>query len=104
MRAFLAAYAAGWRDYIEGDPAPGQAALKAANPNNTDEFLVWSRQKIIDERLVGGRDAVPVGDLSRAVRIEPARFARQIGMLEALGLVPPGKITPDTVMTTEFLP
>lgn len=104
LRAFLAAYAAGWRDYIEGDPAPGQAALKAANPNNTDEFLAWSRQKIIDERLVGGRDATPAGDLSRAGRIEPARFAGQIAMLEELGLVAPGKITPDTVMTTDFLP
>lgn len=103
LKAFLAVYAAGWRDYIEGDPAPGQAALKAANPNNTDEFLAWSRQKIIDERLVGGR-AFPADDLSRAVSIEPARFAGQIKMLEDLGLVPVGKITPDTVMTSEFLP
>jgi len=104
LRAFLSAYAAGWRDYLQGDPAPGQAALKAANPNNSDEFLAWSRQKIIDERLVGGREAVPAGDLARAGRIEAARFAVQIATLEDLGMVAPGKLTPGTVMTTDFLP
>ena len=104
LRAFLSAYAAGWRDYLQGDPAPGQVALKVANPNNTDDFLAWSRQKIIDERLVGGRDASPAGDLTRAGRIEASRFAVQIATLEELGLVSPGKLTPDTVMTTEFLP
>lgn len=104
LRAFLSAYAAGWRDYLQGDPAPGQAALKAANPNNSDEFLAWSREKILAERLVGGRDAVPTGDLSRAGRIEAARFAKQITTLEELGLVAPGKLTPGTVMTTDFLP
>ena len=52
---------------------------------------------------MGGR-AFPVNDLSRAVRLVPARFAGQIKMLEDLGLVPVGKITPDTVMTSEFLP
>lgn len=104
LRAFLSAYAAGWRDYLEGDPAPGQAALKAANPNNSDEFLAWSREKILAERLVGGRDAVPAGNLSRAGRIEATRFAKQIATLEELGLVAPGKLTPGTVMTTDFLP
>jgi NitT/TauT family transport system substrate-binding protein len=103
LRAFLAAYAAGWRDYLEGDPTPGHDLMKKANPNNTDPFLAWSREMIRKERLVGGR-AHPAEDLSRAVRIEPARFAGQIATLEELGLVPPGKLTPDTVMTTEFLP
>jgi hypothetical protein len=77
--------------------------MKQANPNNTDAFLAWSREMIRKERLVGGR-AHPAEDLSRAVRIEPARFAGQITTLEDLGLVAPGKLTPDTVMTTEFLP
>ncbi len=104
LRAFLSAYAAGWRDYLQGDPAPGQAALKIANANNSDEFLAWSREKILAERLVGGRDAVPAGDLSRAGRIEATRFAIQIATLEELGMVAPGKLTPGTVMTTDFLP
>lgn len=103
LRAFLAAYAAGWRDYLFGDPAPGQAALKAANPNNTDEFLAWSRQKIIDERLVVGRAAAP-DDVSGVARIEASRFAGQIRTLEELGLAKPGALTPDSVMTSEFLP
>jgi len=103
LRAFLAAYAAGWRSYLGSDPAPGHAAMKAANPNNSDEFLAWSREKILTERLVGGR-AFPADDLSRAVRIEPSRFASQIAILEELNLVSPGKLTPETVMTTEFLP
>lgn len=103
LRAFLAAYAAGWRDYLFGDPSPGQAALKAENPNNTDEFLAWSRQKIIDERLVVGR-AAATGDVTGIARIEASRFAGQIRTLEELGLAKPGALTPESVMTSEFLP
>lgn len=103
LRAFLSAYAAGWRDYLTGDPTPAHTAIKAANPNCTDDFLDWSRRQIIAERLVTGRDR-GAGDLSAIGRIEPARFRRQIDILEELGSVPPGRLSPETVMSAEFLP
>lgn len=102
LRAFTQAYIRGWRDYLEGDPAPGHAAMKKANTNNTDEFMLFSRQAIIDEKLVTGRDAD--GGPAKIGRLDPARFAAQIALLEELGLVAKGKVTVGSAVTTEFLP
>lgn len=102
LRAFMRAYIRGWNDYLTGDPAPADAALKTANPHNTDDFLAFSRRMIIDQKLVTGRDADPsrhgVGVL------DPARYATQIRQLEELGILARGKITADDAITTAFLP
>jgi NitT/TauT family transport system substrate-binding protein len=102
LRAFVTAYIRGWRDYLEGDPTPAHAALKKANANNTDEFMNFSRKMIRDEKLVTGRDA-PAGEPATG-RLDPARYATQISQLEALGILPKGKVTVAQAMTTEFLP
>lgn len=102
LRAFLRAYIRGWRDYLEGDPAPAHAAMKAANPNNTDAFMLASRQLLIDGRLVTGRDAD--GGVQQIGRLSPERYATQIRQLEELGILAKGKVTADKAMTTEFLP
>jgi NitT/TauT family transport system substrate-binding protein len=102
LKAFVRAYIRGWRDYVEGDPTPAHEALKKANPNNTDEFMMFSRQMIIDEKLITGRDAD--GGPAKVGRLDPARFATQISQLEDLGILPRGKVTAATAVTTEFLP
>lgn len=102
LRAFVRAYIHGWRDYLEGDPAPAHAALKKANPNNTDDFMMFSRKMIIDGRLVTGRDAG--SGPGQIGRLDPARFATQIEQLENLGILKKGKISADHAMTTEYLP
>lgn len=102
LQAFTRAYLRGWRDYLEGDPRPAHALMKIANPANTDEFMDFSRRMIIGEKLVTGRDAD--GGPARIGRLDPARFSRQIAMLEELGLVAKGKLSAERVMTTEFLP
>lgn len=102
LRAFTRAYIRGWRDYLVGDPQPAHAALKKANPNNTDAFMAFSRKMIIDERLVTGRDSD--GGPPKIGRLDPARFAQQIATLEELGILPKGKLKAAEVMTTEFLP
>jgi NitT/TauT family transport system substrate-binding protein len=101
LRAFLAAYIRGWQDYLEGDPAPAHAAMKAANDKNTDGFLTFSRRMIIEEKLVIGRGAT---DSSRVGRLDPARYATQIKILEDLKLTPRGALKPEDVMTTAYLP
>ncbi len=101
LRAFLATYVRGWRDYIEGDPAPAHEALKQANPKNTDEFMAFSRKMIVDEKLVVGRDATAS---SRVGRLDPARYATQIKILEDLKLTPPGALKVSDVMSTDYLP
>ena len=102
-RAFLAAYIRGWEDYLFGDPTPAHELMKTLNPNNTDAFLAYSRQMIIDENLVTGRGAD--GGRSKIAQIEPDRFATQIDQLEELEILKPaGKLTPSDVMSTAFLP
>ena len=102
LRAFTRAYIRGWRDYIEGDPTPAHEALKKANANNTDAFMTFSRQAIIDEKLVPGRDSD--GGAAQIGRLDPARYTQQIAQLEELGILRRGKITAASAMTTEFLP
>ena len=102
LRAFVRAYIRGWHDYLEGDPKPAHDTMKKANPTNTDEFMAFSRQKIIDEKLVTGRD--PDGGPHKIGRLEIARFKTQIAQLEELGILGKGKVAPARAMTTEFLP
>jgi NitT/TauT family transport system substrate-binding protein len=101
VRAFLRAYIRGWRDYLEGDPKPGHDLMKAANKDNTDEFLAFSRQMIIDEKLVVGRKN---GGPAQVGRISRERFQTQISQLEELGILAKGKVTVDQAMTTDYLP
>ncbi len=102
LRAFLRAYVRGWRDYLVGDPAGAHALMKQANPNNTDAFMTYSRQMIIDEKLVTGRDAS--GGPQQIGRLDPARYATQIRQMEELGILAKGKVTPASAITTDFLP
>lgn len=102
LRAFVRAYIRGWRDYLEGDPKPAHDAIKKANPTNTDEFMMFSRKMILDEKLVTGRDKD--GGPEKIGRLDPARYATQITQLEDLGILAKGKVTPASALTTEFLP
>ena len=101
LRAFLAAYIRGWRDYLEGDPTPAHEAMKKANDKNTDAFLTFSRDMIVKEKLVIGRDAT---DSARIGHLDPARFATQLKILEDLKLIPHGALQVPDVMTTSYLP
>jgi NitT/TauT family transport system substrate-binding protein len=101
-RAFVKAYIKGWADYLANDPTPAHELMKAANPNNTDEFMLFSRKMIIDEKLVTGRGSE--GGPANIGRITRARFQTQIDQLEDLAILPKGKITVDQAMTTDYLP
>jgi len=101
LRAFMKAYIHGWQDYLEDDPTPANELMKKANANNTDEFLAYSRAKIIKEKLVIGRQN---GGTAQIGRISRERFQTQINQQEELGLLVKGKLTVEQVMTTDYLP
>ena len=101
VRAFMRAYIHGWQDYLEGDPAPAHELMKKANANNTDEFLAYSRAKIIQEKLVIGRQN---GGPAQIGRIDPTRFQTQFNQLEELGILPKDQLKREQVMTTDYLP
>lgn len=101
-KAFMRAYIRGWRDYIEGDPTPAHALMKKVNPNNTDDFMAFSRKMIVDEKLVIGRNATDDRDVGR---ISGDRITKQIAQLESLDILKPkGKLKAGTVMTADYLP
>lgn len=101
LRAFMAAYIHGWEDYLEGDPGPAHALMKQANPDNTDDFLAFSRKMIIEGRLVTGRRVSSDADVGRITR---ERLANQLRQLEDLGILSGDRLTVDQVMTTDYLP
>ena len=76
--------------------------LKQANANNTDDFMMFSRQQIIDAKLVTGRDRE--GGPKNIGRLDPARYTTQIAQLEDLKVLKPGKVRVEDAITTEFLP
>ena len=101
LRAFMQAYIHGWQDYLEGDPKPAHELMKRANVNNTDEFLAYSRAKIISEKLVIGRQN---GSAKQIGHISPERFQTQLNQLEDLGILAKDRLTVEQVMTTSYLP
>jgi NitT/TauT family transport system substrate-binding protein len=101
-RAFIAAYIKGWKDYLTNDPTPAHELMKKANANNTDEFMLFSRKMIIDEKLVTGRGTD--GGPANIGRITRERFQTQINQLEDLAILKKGAVTVDQAMTTDYLP
>ena len=101
-RAFLEIYIRGWNDYLFGDPTPAHELMKQVNAKNTDAFLDYSRQMIIDERLVIGREN---GSPEQIGRVSVERFQTQIDQLKSLGILnPDSPLTVAEVVTTQYLP
>lgn len=99
VRAFVAASIRGWRDYLEGDPAPANRLILERNPQMTAGLIAFSRGELISRALVRGDPAndEDIGKLS------VARIERQIAMLAELKILEvPVKV--ETVVTREFLP
>ncbi|AQR62659.1 nitrate ABC transporter substrate-binding protein [Brevundimonas sp. LM2] len=61
LRAFIAASAEGWRDYIRGDPKPADALIKAANPDMTQDILDQARARLSEYGVVDAGDAALYG-------------------------------------------
>ena len=101
VRAFMAAYIRGWKDYLEGDPAPANALMKRLNPNNTRRIPGVLAQD--DRQGEARRRARREGRLETG-RITRERIALQISQLEELGILPKGRLTVDQVMTTGIPP
>ncbi len=61
VHRFLAATAEGWHSYLDGDPAPGNALIKQANPEMTDALLAYGRAALIAHHIVEGGDTPRLG-------------------------------------------
>jgi NitT/TauT family transport system substrate-binding protein len=61
VKAFVEASAAGWRDYLFGDPAPGDALILKSNPEETEDILAQARDKLRTYGIVDSGDAKTLG-------------------------------------------
>ncbi len=57
VRAFVAASAVGWRDYLHGDPRPGDALILKDNPEMSEDVLAQAREKMRAFGIVESGDA-----------------------------------------------
>jgi NitT/TauT family transport system substrate-binding protein len=63
IRKFVRASAEGWKSYLK-NPAPGNALIKKANPEMTEELMAFGVAKMKEYGLVTGGDAKTQGILS----------------------------------------
>lgn len=99
VRAFVWASVRGWRDYMEGDPAPANREILARNKQMSPELLEFSRSEMIIRSLVQGDRAQgeEIGQLALA------RISQEIDTLLNLKVLEVPVATAH-VATKEFLP
>jgi len=61
LRAFIAASAEGWRDYIQGDGKAADELIRRENPDMTQDVLGQARAKLKEYGIVDGGDAALYG-------------------------------------------
>jgi len=61
VQRFVDATIEGWYSYLQGDPAPGNALIKADNPDMTDEQIAFSINALNEYGIVDSGDSKSVG-------------------------------------------
>jgi NitT/TauT family transport system substrate-binding protein len=61
VQRFVDASILGWKDYLYGNPKPGNELIKKDNPEMTDEQLEFSRQAMIKYGIVDSGQAKTLG-------------------------------------------
>ena len=85
LARFVRASAEGWKSYL-ADPAPGNALIKRANPQMSDELLAYGLAKLREYGLVEGGDAKTRGLLTMTA----ARWKATEDFLRSAGLAKTG--------------
>jgi NitT/TauT family transport system substrate-binding protein len=98
VAAFVRGSAEGWKSYL-ADPAPGNALIKQANPNMTDDQLAYSVAKLKETGMVTGGDAAKLGV---AVMTE-TRLKASLDFLASAKLLDPSKVDLATAFPTTFV-
>ena len=97
VRAFVEGSIAGWRSYLEGDPAPGDALIRADNPEMTQDVLDQAREKLKSYGIVDGGEPAMIG------RMTEARWSEFVEMAKAQGVYP-ADLDGASAYTLDFLP
>ena len=84
VRGFVQASIRGWRDYLNGDPAPGNALIRRDNPEMTDALLDYGRRKMNEYGIVESGDTKTQG----IGAFSEARWQEFFTTMSAAGLYP----------------
>jgi NitT/TauT family transport system substrate-binding protein len=85
LRRFVLASAEGWKSYL-ANPAPGNALIRKANPEMSDDLLAYGHAKMNAYAIVAGADTKDAGLLT----MTDARWRSTIDFLQSAGLAKPG--------------
>lgn len=83
---FIDASIEGWYSYLNGDPAPANAAIKKANPEMTDALLAYGRASMKDHGILESGDASKDG----IGAMTDARWKAFYDEMAEVGLYPKG--------------
>ena len=97
VKAFVAASAEGWRDYLAGDPAAADALIRKDNPEMTADVLAQAREKLRNYKIIEGSEGALVGAMT------DARWKAFSDMAMAQGVYP-RTLDPKTAYTLAFSP
>jgi NitT/TauT family transport system substrate-binding protein len=84
VKAFVEASAAGWKSYLDGDAAPGDALIRKDNPEMTQDVLDQAREKMKTYGIVDSGDAQTGG----VGVMTDARWAEFFDLAAAQGVYP----------------
>ncbi len=82
-KAFIAASLRGWKDFLEGDPAPAFAEIQQRNPNASMAGLEFARAEMIRNRTITGDPAKG----EAAGRLDPSRLRQEVATLVDLKII-----------------
>ncbi len=84
LERFIRASAEGWKSYL-ADPRPGNALIKKANPEMSDELIAYGVRKLNEYAIVAGGDARRFGLLT----MTDTRWQSTVDFLRSTGLAKP---------------
>ncbi|MDB5438253.1 MAG: transporter substrate-binding protein [Caulobacteraceae bacterium] len=64
IKAFIAASAQGWKDYLWGDPKPADALILKDNPEMTQDVLDQARNKLRTSAIIAAQPDGPIGQMT----------------------------------------
>jgi NitT/TauT family transport system substrate-binding protein len=99
VAAFVKASMEGWKSYLRGDPAPGNALIKKDNPNMTDDKIAHGIKMLNETGMVFGGDAAKLG----AGIVTDERMKVTYDMMVAMKLLDASKVDPKKTYTTQFV-
>jgi NitT/TauT family transport system substrate-binding protein len=99
VAAFVKASMEGWKDYLKGNPKPGNDLIRRDNPNMTDDRIAVAIKLMNDSGMVFGGDAAKLG----VGVVTDERMKKTFDMLVAMKLLDGTKVELKKTYTTQFV-